>query len=229
MLAPRVQPWELIDTAPVPGEEGELRLYRRGEDHVIRLGTAELMSSRRHGSEHAVAQLACKRIAGRRRARVLIGGLGMGYTLRAALDELGDDAQVVQAELVPAVVRWNREVVGHYADHPLADPRVVVREADVVELIRAERGGYDAIVLDVDNGPEGMVVASNDRLYDAAGLAAAHRALRPGGVLAVWSATGDRGFTQRLRDTGFAVEEQPVGVRGERRGVRHMVWLATRR
>lgn len=223
-----MKPWVLLDRADVPGTGEALLLYRRGDDHVIRLGSRELMSSRPHGSEREVARLACQRIRERPRACVVIGGLGMGYTLRAALDELGPDALVEQAELIPAVVQWQREIVGHHAGHPLDDPRVVVREGDVVDMIERDAARFDAIVLDVDNGPEAMVVPGNARLHERAFLAATCHAMRPGSVLALWSASGDAAFARRLRDVGFGVEEIAVGVGARARGVRHMVFLATR-
>ena len=199
---------------------------RRGSEFSIQLDRNELMNSRLSGSEEALARLSAERIAGEPAPRVLIGGYGMGFTLRAALDALADDARIVLAELVPAVLAWGRGPLASVARDALADPRVEAREADVVGLIRAA-GGYDAILLDVDNGPDGLTRAANDRLYDAAGLAAARAALRPGGVLAVWSAHPDPAFTQRLRRAGFSVAE--VGVRaGRARGARHTIWLAER-
>jgi spermidine synthase len=219
-------PWALLDTAAVPGG-GALRLLRRGAEFSIRLGRDELMNSRMHGSEEALATLACARLAAPA-PRILIGGLGMGFTLRATLDAVGAAARVVVGELVPAVVEWNRGPLADLSGHSLADARVSVREADVAALIRAERSAYDAILLDVDNGPVAMARAANDRLYDLAGLGAAHAALRPGGVLAVWSARPDAGFTRRLRTVGFAAEEVRVRARGARGGPRHIIWVAAR-
>lgn len=220
-------PWEFIDRAGVPGSDRELRLYRRGGEFSIRVAGCELMNSRMHGSEDALAEYACDRIAGRPSPRVLIGGLGMGYTTAAALGRLGHGARVVVAELVPKVVAWNREHLGALAGHPLADPRVTVREADVSRIIMEESRAWDAILLDVDNGPGGLTRRENDRLYGPAGLAAAYSALRPAGVLAVWSAAADPAFTRRLRQSGFTVDE--VGVRArDTRGSRHTIWLARR-
>ena len=179
-------PWSLIDTARIPGEGSELRLKRRGTEFSIMLGTTELMNSRLSGSEKALAKLSCQRIRSRQRPQVLIGGLGMGFTLRAALAELGSDAQVTVAELVPAVVAWARGPMAEVFGDSLADPRVTIREVDVGDLIRPGRSTYDAILLDVDNGPEGLTRRSNDRLYDLAGLGAAGAALTPGGVVGVW-------------------------------------------
>jgi spermidine synthase len=221
-------PWELIDTAAMPGEGGQLRLMRRGGEYAIRLGHTELMNSRLSGSEEALASLACGRLAEARAPRVLVGGLGMGFTLRAAQNALGPGARIDVAELVPAVAAWARGAMAPLFGDSLDDPRVTIRVGDVLDLIRASPGTYDAILLDVDNGPEGLTRAANDGLYDARGLADAHAALRPGGVLAVWSAGPDRGFTRRLHHAGFSVEE--VGVKADRgrRGARHVIWLARR-
>jgi spermidine synthase len=223
-----VIPWTLLDTAAVPHDGGELRLLRRGAEFSIRLDTRELMNSRAHGSEEALAELACARIAARARPRILIGGLGMGFTLRAALDALGAEARVVVAELVPAVVAWNRGPLADLSARGLDDARVTVVEADVADPIGSARSAYDAILLDADNGPEGLSLAANDRLYDLAGLTAARTALRPGGVLAVWSAGPDANFARRLRTVGFEVDEARVRARGARGGARHIVWIATR-
>ncbi len=221
-------PWKLLDRAPVPGGEGELMLYQRGEEFSIRVtGHGELMNSRAHGSEDMLAQLACARLAGRARPRLLIGGLGMGFTLAAALHELGPDAEVVVAELVPAVIAWNRGALGTLAGNPLLDPRVAVREADIARLLRSERNAFDAILLDVDNGPEGLTRDANDWLYGNAGLAAGFAALRADGILAVWSAGDDRDFTDRLRRAGFEAEEVRVRARISK-GARHTIWLAQR-
>ncbi len=221
-------PWDLLDTADVPGNGGSLRLLRRGAEFSMRLGPHELMNSRAHGSEEALAKIACSKIGGRARPRVLLGGLGMGFTLRAALDLLGADARLVVAELVPAVGAWNRGPLAGVSGHSLADARVGVREADVGAVIRSERSAYDAILLDVDNGPEALTRKANERLYDVAGLKAAQAALRPGGVLAVWSAGPDRNFIRRLRKIRFEVDEVRVRARGTRGGARHIVWIATR-
>lgn len=219
-------PWILLDTARVPGG-GELRLKRRGSEFSIMLGTNELMNSRLSGSEEALATLACERLRQRQRPRVLIGGLGMGFTLRAALKALPPDAQIVVAELVPAVVTWARGPMAEVFGDSLSDGRVEIREGDVRALIDTSRGIFDAILLDVDNGPEGLTRDTNDALYDPSGLASAHAALRPGGVLAVWSAAPNAEFTRRLRQAGFATDEVRVRA-GRARGARHIVWLATR-
>lgn len=221
-------PWELLDRAQVPGSGEELRLCRRGPEFSIRVAGCELMNSRLHGSEDALAELACARLAGRPSPRLLIGGLGMGYTTAAALQRLGADGRVVVAELVPAVVRWNQGPLAELAGRPLEDARVRVCVADVAQVLRDGRNSFDAILLDVDNGPEGLTRKDNDWLYGRAGLAAAFAALRPGGVLAVWSATANESFTGRLSQAGFTVEQVRVRARGARGGGRHTIWLAIR-
>ena len=220
-------PWRQLGAATLAGESRPLVLYQRDTEFVIRVGPHALMSSAAHGSEEALAELACGRIAGRPAARVLVGGLGMGFTLAAALRHLGPDARVEVAELVPAVVEWNRGPLAHLAGRPLEDARVSVRVGDVADFIHGARGTFDAILLDVDNGPDGLTVATNDRLYSAAGLAAARSALRAGGLLGVWSVQPDRAFTGRLARAGFETEEQVVRARPGKGG-RHTLWLATR-
>ena len=219
--------WTHLDTAQIPGG-GELRLMQRGSEFSIMSGPIELMSSRLAGSEKALAALSCERIRGRSRPRTLIGGLGMGFTLRAALAELPADAEIVVAELVPAVVAWARDPLAHIFDASLEDRRLVIHEADVADVIgRAPGGAYDAILLDVDNGPGGLNRDANDRIYEAESLTAARAALRPGGVLAVWSVKPDSAFVQRLRRSGYAVEERRVRAGDTGRGARHIIWLAT--
>jgi spermidine synthase len=222
-----VIPWSLIDTAYVPGG-GELRLMRRGVEFTIMLGPNQLMSSRLSGSEAALARIACERIRSREQPQILIGGLGMGFTLRAALAGLGAKARIIVAELVPAVVAWARGPMAEVFGDSLTDPRVGLREADVGQVIRSAASTFDAILLDVDNGPEGLTRQANDRLYDPEGLGAARAALRPGGVLAVWSSGPDQIFTRRLRKAGFGVDEVRVRANGTRGGTRHVVWIATR-
>lgn len=219
-------PWVQLDSAKTGDGAQELRLKRRGSEFSIMLGTNELMNSRLSGSEQALAKLSCQRIAGHRQPRILIGGLGMGFTLRAALVELGNDAAIVVAELVPAVVAWARGPMAEVFGGCLDDPRVTVEETDVGQLIRSEPKAWDAILLDVDNGPEGIVHKGNDALYSLAGLGAARTALKPGGVLAVWSQGPDSGFTRRLKQAGFAVEEVNTRANGKR-GARHVIWIAT--
>ena len=223
-MIPRI----LVDTALVPGG-GELRLVQRGADFWIMLGANALMSTRLRGSEEALATLACERIAGRPRPALLIGGLGMGFTLRAALGALGRDSRVVVSELVPAIIAWARGPMADVHGGSLDDPRVAIVESDVGELIAAASAAYDAILLDVDNGPDALSRDSNDRLYDLAGLRRARAALRPGGILAIWSAAPDRAFHRRLGEAGFAVEEVTVRAHAGRKGAKHVIWLATRR
>jgi spermidine synthase len=223
-----VIPWVLLDSAPVPGGSSELRLLRRGAEFSIRLGRDELMNSRLSGSEEALATTACERIKSRNAPRLLIGGLGMGFTLRAALSALGPDAGIVVAELVPAVIRWARGPMIEVFGDSLADPRVRIHEGDVGQLIRSGAAAFDAILLDVDNGPEGLTRDANDVLYDLQGLTAARMALRPGGVLAVWAAKPDLKFTQRLRQAGFDVDEVKVRANKARAGAKHIIWIATR-
>jgi spermidine synthase len=221
-------PWQLLDTAEIPGGGGKLRLMKRGGEFSIMLGDNELMNSRVSGSETALAGLACARIEDRPRPQILIGGLGMGFTLRAALAALDPGARIVVAELVPAVVAWAKGPMAEIFGTSLSDRRVAIREDDVGNLIKAGHATYDAILLDVDNGPEGLTREANDNLYDRDGLQAARSALVPGGVLAVWSSAPDRRFADRLRRAGFVVEE--TGARAHRagRGARHIIWLATR-
>ncbi len=220
-------PWKELGRATIPGESSPLILAQRDTEYVIRIGAHALMSSRAHGSEEALAELACARIAGRANARVLIGGLGMGFTLAAALGSLPGTAQVVVAELMPAVIEWNRGPLAHLANKPLEDARVTVHEGDVAAVISHERSALDAILLDVDNGPNGLTRASNDGLYSAAGLAAALRALRVGGVLGVWSVAPDDEFARCLGRAGFEVEEEIVRAR-RTKGGRHTLWLGTK-
>lgn len=216
----------LLDSARIPGDGRELGLYRHDRDFVIKiLGGQDLMSTRTHGSEDALGELACEPIADRPRPRVLIGGLGMGFTMASALRKLGPDAEVWVAELVPEVVEWNRGPPGAHAGHPLRDPRVGVRTVDVSIILKAEPHGFDAIALDVDNGPAGLTREGNDWLYSGTGLNASYQALRPGGVLAVWSVGPDRAFSGLLRRTGFEVDE--VRTRAHRgKGPRHLIWIA---
>jgi spermidine synthase len=223
-----VLPWKLIDTADVPGGGVQLRLMQRGDEFTIKLGQNELMSSRLFGSEEALATLTCFRIKALAAPRLLIGGLGMGFTLRAALKVLGPQAKITVVELVPAIVAWARGPMSEMSGDCLVDPRVELREADVVQAIAAGRGQYDAILLDVDNGPEGLTRKSNDALYDLKGLQAAYTALAPGGILAVWSSFPNDKFTKRLGKAGFAAEEVKIRATGSRGGARHVIWIATR-
>jgi spermidine synthase len=221
-------PWTNLDRATIPGDAGELRLKQRGSEFSIMLGSTELMNSRLSGSEEALAALSCEQIAGRKNPGMLVGGLGMGFTLRAALALLPQDARVVVAELVPAVVEWARGPLADLHGGALDDPRVDIHLGDVGALIRSKKAAYDAILLDVDNGPDGLTRASNDNLYSHDGLRAAKTALRPNGVLAVWSSAPDRAFTRRLREVGFATDEVSVRANGKN-GARHVLWMATKR
>jgi spermidine synthase len=221
-------PWSVLDTAQVPGGGGELRLKQRGAEFSIMLDHNELMNSRLSGSEEALATIACEKIRRRKTPQILIGGLGMGFTLRAALVALGPDARIVVAELVPAVVAWARGPMAEVFGASLTDPRVSIREADVGEVIRSDAAAFDAILLDVDNGPEGLTRKANDALYDLKGLGGARAALRSGGVLAVWSSGPNPKFTWRLRKAGFEVEEVRARANGSRGGARHVIWIATR-
>ena len=220
-------PLEHLDTAQVPGG-AELRLMRRGGDFMITLDRNELMNSRMSGSEEALATMTAERLAGRKGQHWLVGGYGMGFTLRAALAVLGPDARITVAELVPKIVEWARGPMAGLTGGCLDDPRVTLVQADVALQIAAGRDAYDAILLDVDNGPDGLVRAGNDRLYTREGLAAAKAALTPGGVLAVWSAGKDPVFAGRLRKAGFAVEEVQVRARSNGKGAKHTIWFAVR-
>jgi spermidine synthase len=220
--------FNLIGTAPIPGQGGQLRLLERNDEFTIKIAgkPGDLMNSRMHASEDALATLACERIGNRPEPRVLIGGLGMGFTLAAALKSLGDTAQVTVAELVPEVIEWNRGALGSVSGYPLTDSRTRVHQGDVGQVLKQQKAAYDAILLDVDNGPEGFTSKENDWIYSPAGLSAAKSALRPDGVLAFWSAGSDSAFTDRLRSSGFVVK--PVTVRAHRagKGARHVIWLA---
>jgi len=223
-----VIPWEEIERAEVPGGEEEVILRKRGPEFSIRVATTELMNSRIHGSEDALAELTCSRISRKPGRRILIGGLGMGYTLAAALQHSGDDSLITVAELIPAVIRWNREHLGHLAGNPLADGRVFVRQEDVAETITREKSIWDAIILDVDNGPDGITRKVNDRLYGMSGLKNAFSALRTGGVLSIWSSGTDEQFTSRLKQCRFQTEIVTVRARKPGKGARHTIWLATK-
>ncbi len=219
-------PRTLLATARIPGG-GELRLVERGGDHMILLDRNELMTTRMSGSEAALATLTLDRLAAPA-PRLLIGGYGLGFTLRAALAKLGPEARVRVVELVPEVLDWARGPMAALTAGCLDDPRVRVAIGDVADSIAGEAGTLDAILLDVDNGPDGIVRRGNDRLYSARGLAVAKAALRPAGVLAVWSAAPDPRFARRLRDAGFAVEEVAVRARANGKGPRHVIWFARR-
>ena len=221
-----MKPWELLGQTRAP-DGAELALTLRSGEYVILANGKSLMSSRMHGSEEALAAFACARIRGREEPHVLIGGLGMGFTLRATLDLLPRDGTVVVAELLPAVIEWNRGPLGPLAGHPLKDRRARVEPGDVAATLRSSAGAFDAILLDVDNGPSAFATSGNAALYSEAGLAAARAALKKRGVLAVWSARDDRKFEQRLRYAGFRVEVERVRARLKKGGPRHTIFLGT--
>jgi spermidine synthase len=223
-----MQPRQLIATTLVPGTKDELRLFQRGNDFMILIGRDELMSSRMSGSEEALAEMSWARLAGRRAPRILIGGYGMGFTLRAALRVLPADAEVIVAELVPDIIAWARGPMSDLTAGCLDDPRVRVIERDVGACIAEGSGDFDALLLDVDNGPDAITHPGNAGLYSNAGLVAAKAALRPGGVLAIWSAAPDPGFRRRLSQSGFDVDEVQVRARSNGKGPRHTIWFARR-
>lgn len=220
-------PRELVGTALVPGG-GELRLFRRDDDYVILLGGNELMNSRVSGSEEALAVMTCERLRAAA-PHLLIGGYGMGFTLRAALSVLGRKARVTVVELVPEIIEWACGPMATLTAGGLDDPRVELVAGDVAALIGAAARSYDAILLDVDNGPDGLTRAENDGLYSMPGLARAKAALKPGGILAIWSASPDAAFARRLKHAGFDVEEVTVRARSNGKGPRHTIWFARKR
>ncbi len=216
---------ELLGTAQVPGGE-ELKLFKHDRDFMIVLGHNELMSTRMRTSEEALATMTIERLEGRRAPHLLVGGYGMGFTLRAALARLDKDARIIVAELVPEIIDWAIGPMAEVTAGCLDDRRVRLVRGDVAEAILLAPEPLDAILLDVDNGPDGLVRAANDRIYSPVGLAAAKRALRPGGVLAVWSAAPDAGFTRRLRSSGLKVDEVSISARPNGKGPRHVIWFA---
>lgn len=225
----RIRTNTLLATALIPDGGGELRLYQRNEDFVIEVAgiPGELMCTAIHASEDALAELALKQVKDVSHARVLVGGLGMGFTLAAALRGVGARGEVVVAELVPEVVEWNKGPMGERSGNPMWDPRAKVFVGDVLELIRAERHAYDAILLDTDNGPEGLTQTRNNRLYPHCGLRSAYDALRPSGILAVWSTHPHAPFTKRLASAGCRVHEEKVHAHGSK-GTWHHLWFAQR-
>jgi len=220
-----VKPFELLGQTVIP-DGTPLKLVRRSDEYLILADTAVLMTSRMHGSEELLASLACQRAKSLPRPSVLIGGLGMGFTLRATLDLLPPGATVTVAELIPAVVDWNRGPLAPLAAHPLDDKRVHLEITDVAASIRSHAGHFDAILLDVDNGPAAFTVADNSNLYDDRGIAAVREALKPGGVLSVWAIHDDTKFQHRLRHAGFEVHVHRVRARSNKRGPRHIIFLA---
>jgi spermidine synthase len=221
-----MKPWETLEKALTP-DGSELVLARRGDEYVLRVGGQLLMSSRLHGSEEALARAGCAHLVARPKARVLVGGLGFGFTVRAALGHLGKDARLTVAELMPAVVQWNRTLVADLAERPLEDPRVTVVEGDVSSLMGRHTNVFDAILLDVDNGPRALTQDDNMGLYSLTGLALAYGALRPGGTLVVWSAAGDPSFLRRMSQVGFKAQVQNPPARGTK-GPRHTLFVGKR-
>ena len=224
VLFPRMKPWELLGEARMP-DGTDMRLQRRDTEYAIFAGGKLLMSSRMHGSEEALAAFACEHARTRQSPAVLVGGLGMGFTLRATLNLLPPAATVTIAELQPAVVLWNRGALGPLADHPLKDRRVHLDARDVVDTLASARGRFDAVILDVDNGPDAFSTSTNAHLYGDAGIATIRTSLKPDGVLAVWSAWEDRKFEQRLRYGGFDVRVERVRARLKKGGPRHTIFL----
>jgi spermidine synthase len=220
--------WTLLGEAPIPGSDKLLNLYQGKDDFFIKIssGGGELMSTRKHGSEDALGALPCQRLRNCEAARVLIGGLGMGFTLAAVLQEVGPGAEVTVAELIPEVVDWNHGPLGERSGFPLNDPRTKIHLGDVAKLFKKNRGYFDVIALDVDNGPEGLTQSANDWLYSTPGIVAAQETLNPNGILAYWSAGPDQAFHDRLRRCGFMVEEHTAYAHGKK-GARHTIWLAS--
>ncbi len=220
-------PWEKLGTARVPGSDLVLTLQRRNDEYSLRVDRTELMNSRQHGSEEQLATLAAEALGQRGKARVLVGGLGMGFTLRAALDSLPADAAVTVVELVPEIIAWNHEYLRHLAGFPLQDSRTTVVRDDVANVIRGSTGTWDLILLDTDNGPEGTTHDDNEWLYGRNGLGSIRQALAPGGVAAFWSAFQAPAFARLLRQTDFRVTEHNVRARGGK-SARHVIWLAAK-
>ena len=219
-----------LGATPIPGG-GVLRLFKEGKDFTLRVQNTDLMNSIAHESEDTLAKLVCSRLTHLAEPTVLVGGLGMGFTLAAALKEVGPKARVIVAELIPGVVEWNRGLLADLAGRPLEDPRVSVRVQDIAVSLRAGREEFDGILMDVDNGPKGLTRRSNNWLYSEDGLGAAYRSLRTHGILAVWSSSAEESFAMRLQKLGFETEEIPVLSRSDEEGdlgERHTIWLATK-
>jgi spermidine synthase len=219
-------PWQHLASARVPGGADEMRLYQRGTEYSIRVGAYELMNSRQHASEDTFATAVCERLGTRDPVSILIGGLGMSFTLAAVLATCGAHARIDVAELVPEVIEWNRGPLAHLTGRAASDPRVWIHEADVATLIQRASGQYDAILLDVDNGPAALTAPGNDRLYSTRGLRAAARAMKAGGLLAIWSSTTDAAFKARLAASGWDAEELHVRGHTKHRGPRYVIWIA---
>jgi spermidine synthase len=222
-----MKPRELLGTANIPGG-GDMRLFQRGDDFMIVLDRNELMNSRMSGSEVALAEMTCERLGSGGAPHILVGGYGMGFTLRAALAMLGPDARITVAELVPEIIEWARGPMAALTAGCLDDPRVELLLGDVAAAIGAGVARYDAILLDVDNGPDGLTRKSNDWLYTMSGLTKAKVAVKSDGILAIWSAAPDTAFARRLKDTGLLVEEVTVRARSNGKGAKHVIWFARR-
>ena len=216
--------WKLLDSTSVAGEAHDMKLYQRGDEYSIKTGYSELMNSRMHSSEDILAELGCKNIRHKTGAHVLIGGLGMGFTLAETLKHTHKQANITVAELVPAVIQWNQSHLAELAGNPLQDSRVSVFQGDVGQLIRESNDTFDTILLDVDNGPEGLTRQENGALYSPNGLKAAKKALKPKGIFAVWSAFPEPRFTKRMKQAGFQTSEVPCRAHGKK-GSKHMIWL----
>jgi len=221
-------PWEEIDRAKIPGQESELILRRRDTEFSIRTGGTELMNSRVHRSEEALAGLALERAPKKRDLTILVGGLGMGYTLAETLKLSQPDTRILVAELIPTVISWNRDHIGHLAGMPLDDPRVRVEASDVATILKRQKNAWDIILLDVDNGPAGLTKRSNNRLYSDAGLKTAFKALTPNGVLGIWSAGDDPAFTRCLTRSGFKAKAVSVRAASSGKSSRHTIWIAVK-
>ena len=222
-------PWKQLSATTTPDGQHQVTLLQRDQEFSIRVDGQELMNSRRNGSEKVLAKLACQPVSQRKKTTVVIGGLGMGFTLASALTHLNPDATIIQVELLPAMVQWHDLFLGHLCDHAVKDARVQVEIRDIVHYLHTEKQSVDAIILDVDNGPEGLTQAGNDQLYNKAGLELLKRRLTPGGVLAVWSAGECAPFTRRLTSAGFTVKVHTVFARPNKKGGRHTIWIATAR
>jgi|TARA_B110000503_G_C7087723_1_gene388063 spermidine synthase len=220
-------PWIQLGTAQIPNNGGELKFSQRGDEFSIRLSgiRGELMNSRLYNSEKELAELGCAHVKSANNARILVGGLGMGYTLAAALKTVTLNSQVTVAELIPEVVVWNQGPLGNCANNPLQDPRTKVHIGDVRELLNIRQPTFDAILLDVDNGPEGLTQKGNDSIYSLQGLDNVYKTLRPKGMLAIWSAGPDEQFTIRLKKAGFKADSCIVRARPGK-GSRHTIFLA---
>ncbi len=222
-------PWKEIDRVPVPGHDGDIVLRQRDTEFSIRTEETELMNSRQHGSEHALAEFTLNQLQGKSHLRILIGGLGMGFTLAAALTQADSKAKIVVSELIPEVIQWNQTYFGDFTGYPLADPRVTIKTEDVARTIRSKKSFWDAILLDVDNGPQALTRKTNDRLYSITGLKHSCAALRPGGILSVWSSTPDKDFTRRLKQCGFLPDTKTVRSRKPGKGSLHTIWFAKKK